>query len=67
MSLATIARAPKDASIEEIEFGNVTAAGLGEVIEVCNGSAAEESVPPAVALPPAAPAEGEDVPDPLAA
>ena len=31
--------APRDASIEEIELDNMTAAGLGEVAEAGNGSA----------------------------
>ena len=42
---------PRNASIEEIEFDIVIAAGLGEVAAASNGSTAEESAPPAVPPP----------------
>ena len=56
-----------DASIEEMEKNAAAAAGLVEGPEAVNGTAGEESKSPAASPPSAAPAEGEDEPDPLAA
>ena len=56
-----------DASIEEIEKNVAAAAGLVEGPEADDGTAGEESRLPAVPSPAAAPAAGEDEPDPLTA
>ena len=60
-------RAMADASIEKIEKDAAAAAGLVEGPEADDGTAGEESRLPAVPSPSAAPAAGEDEPDPLAA
>jgi hypothetical protein len=59
--------ARNDASIEEMQKDTAAAAGLVEVAEANSGHAAEESMSLAGVPLAAAPAEGEDELDPLAA